>query len=138
MGFKNPAYDLLTAYYQLLSATLSVPVYKGQAPTDVTGNYVVVRIEGTSSERNKHLFLTTVTIITEVVTAFAASVNTKTANDIEGEITQLLLPTPNSYGISLTDFNLYGLKLQSTVDQIEEADQLYYVKISRWENIINQ
>ena len=138
MGYKNPVYDLLTAWYNLLDGAISVPVYKEQAPAEVSGNYVLLRAESHTQQRNKGLFLSTVVVIVEVVTEFAVAINTATCNEINSEITELLFPTPASHSISLPNHQVQTITLQNSTYLAEDADKKYYTKISRYEHLINQ
>ena len=102
MGYKNPIQDLTTAFYSLIDG-ISVPVYKESVPIDEDGNHVIIRAESQTTTKNNSAFFTNVVIITEVVTIFETIVNRATVDSIDNEITELLFPSPNTYGINLID-----------------------------------
>jgi len=137
MGYKNPVYDIVTAWYNLLDGAISVPVYKERAPNDVTGNYVIIRGESHTQQRNKHAFMSTVVVIVEVVTEHAVTINSQPVNSIDSEITELVFPTPNTHAIA-TDFAINTITLQTASYIQEDADKMYLTKISRYEHILNQ
>jgi hypothetical protein len=138
MGYKNPTYDIVTAWFNELDGAISVPVYKEMAPNGTTGNYVIIRPESQTTSKNKGMFISTVVIIVEVVTEHKVTVNTKTVNDIDEEITEIIFPTPSTHAISLTDHKVSTINLQTATYLLEDADKLYYSKISRYEHFLNQ
>lgn len=135
MAYKNPVYDLTTAYYDLLNG-ISVDVYKEQAPTDIATDFVLIRAESQSTpEKNNSAFFTSVIVIVEIVTFFNTSINSKTLNDIDEEINNLIFPSENSFGITLTNHQINDIRLQSSSYLPEDG---VYRKILRYENIVNQ
>lgn len=137
MGYTNPVYDITTAWFTALDGQISVPVYKEMAPQSETGNYVIIRPESQTTTKNKGGFFSTVVIICEIVTVHNTTVNTKTVNDIDSEITAIILPTPSTNGL-ITDCKVSTINLQTANYLLEDADKLYYSKISRYEHLINQ
>ena len=139
MGYKNPIQDLTTAFYSLIDG-ISVPVYKESVPIDEVGNHIIIRAESQTTEKNNSAFFTSAVIITEVVTIFETIVNRATVDSIDNEITELLFPSPNTYGINLTDnHQITDIQLQtSTYLHDTDGVKRYYSKISRYEFFINQ
>ncbi len=139
MGYKEPIQDLTTAFYQLIDG-ISVPVYKESVPESEVGNYVVIRAESQVTEKNNSAFFTSAVIITEVVTQFQTVVDRSIVDGINNEITELLFPTPNTYGITqTTNHQITDIQLQTT-SYLHDSDGVkrYYSKISRYEFFINQ
>lgn len=106
---KNVTGLLLTAWYQLLSGNISVPVYRTDAPPEEEGNYVIIRAESVTDNSNNQKFVTNPVIITEVVTKFKARIDDGLAAEIDSEIGELVKPTsatnglPAQAGISISD-----------------------------------
>jgi len=48
MAYKNALYQLKTEWYQTLNGDISVNVYKDAVPITETGNYVLIRAEGSA------------------------------------------------------------------------------------------
>ena len=140
MGYIDPIQDITTAVYNLLDGAISVPVYKESVPETETGNYVWVRAESQSTTANKHVFLTSCIVVIEVVTVHGNTINRSVCDSIFNEITALMLPTPNTYGIDqLTEHKVYSLQLQ-TANYLTEEDngKMFYSKAARFEFFVNQ
>lgn len=136
MAYKNPVYDLTTAYFNLLDGVISVDVFKEQAPIDRSTNYVLIRAESQSTpEKNNSAFFSSVIVIVEIVTFFNTSITTKPLNDIDEEINELIFPTHNSFGISIADHQVTDITLQSSSYLPEDG---VFRKVLRYENIVNQ
>jgi hypothetical protein len=139
MGYKNPIQDLTTAFYNLIDG-ISVPVYKESVPIGEDGNHVIIRAESQTTTKNNSGFFTDAVILTEVVTVFETIVDRSVVDSIDNEITELLMPTPNTYGINSTDnHQVTNIQLQ-TSSYLHDSDGVkrYYSKISRYEFFINQ
>ena len=140
MGYKNPIQDITTEWFNLLDGVISVPVYKETVLPSETGNYVVIRTEGQTTTKNHSGFFTNAVIIVEVVTKFNQAVDTSVCDEIDNEITELVFPTPNTFGIGntanhqITDINLQSASYLSE----DDGTKKYYTKISRYEHSINQ
>lgn len=140
MAYKNALYDLKTEWYQVLTGDISVPVYKDAVPLSENGNYVLIRSEGsTDRELNNSAFFRSAIIIVDILTKFATIGNSKTAYDIAQEIDDLVILSPNSFGITLNDFQITQITVQSE-DEIYEDDgsEKIFRVIKRYEHFINQ
>lgn len=140
MGYKDPIQPILEAFYGLINGQVSTEVYLSQAPEDEGGNYVLLRAEGSNTTKINSGFFTSVVIVTEIVTQFTKVVETKTANEIDEVITELLFPTANSYGITdVANHHITDIILQTTnyVNEFEGAVK-YLTKVNRYEFILNQ
>lgn len=140
MAYKNALYDLKTEWYQALTGDISVPVYKDAVPLSENGNYVLIRSEGsTDRELNNSAFFRSAIIIVDILTKFATIGNSKTAYDIAQEIDDLVILSPNSFGITLDDFQITQITVQSE-DEIYEDDgsEKIFRVIKRYEHFINQ
>ena len=140
MAFKEVLYDLKTEWYQLLNGQLSVPVYKDAAPISATGNYVLIRSEGsTNTDTTNSGFFRSAIIVVDILTQFPVIGNSKTAYDIAQEISDLVLISPNSFGVTLPNHQITQITLQSE-DEIYEDDnsEKIFRVIKRYEHFLNQ
>jgi len=141
MGYKICIQDLTTAWYNLINGVSGIPnAYKESVDTGEAGNYVLIRAEGQTTEKNKGLFQTVAVIIIEIVTVFEIQINRATVDEIDEVITELVFPSPSTHGLGeLTNHHISSVKLQSSVYNSEDdGTRKYYSKISRYEHIINQ
>lgn len=140
MAYKNSLYQIKTEWYQTLNGAISVPVYKDTVPLSASGNYVLIRSEGsTDRELNNSAFFRTSVIIVDILTKFATTGNSKTAYDIAQEIDNLIILSPNSFGITLADFQITQITVQSEDELYEDdgSEKIFRV-IKRYEHFINQ
>lgn len=140
MAYKNALYQLKTEWYQALNGQLSVPVYKDAVPLSENGNYVYIRAEGsTDRELNNSAFFRSAIIVIDIFTVFATIGNSKTAYDIAQEIDDIIILSPNSFGITLADFQITQITVQSEAELYEDdgSEKVFRV-VKRYEHIINQ
>jgi hypothetical protein len=77
--------------------------------------------------------------VVEIFTQFPTIANSKTAYDIAQEIDDLVMLSPNSYGITLTDFQITQLTVQSESELYEDDGAVKVFRVvKRYEHIINQ
>lgn len=140
MAYKNALYQIKTAWYQALTGQISVPVYKDAVPLTESGNYVYIRAEGsTDRELNNSIFLRSAVIVVDIFTKFATIAQSKTAYDIAQEIDDIIMISPNSYGLSLADFQITQLTVQSETELYEDdGSEKTFRVIKRYEHFINQ
>lgn len=127
-------FKLLTqAYYDLLQGAISVEVYKTAVPMSETVSHVVVRAETGAREWNKSGFVTNVTMIVEVCGVFENSINPDTVEDIDQEVTSILLPSNGSQVISANGIQVTNVN-PDTPYYLEDYDgsKNYLTKITRW------
>jgi len=140
MAYKNALYQLKTEWYQVLNGQISVPVYKDAVPLTESGNYVYIRAEGsTDRELNNSAFFRSAVIVVDIFTKFATIGNSKTAYDIAQEIDDLVILSPNSFGITLTDFQVTQITVQSETELYEDdgSEKIFRV-VKRYEHFLNQ
>jgi len=140
MAYKNALYQLKTSWYQALNGEISVPVYKDAVPLTESGNYVYIRAEGsTDRELNNSAFFRSAVIVVDIFTKFATIGNSKTAYDIAQEIDDLVILSPNSFGITLTDFQVTQITVQSETELYEDdgSEKIFRV-VKRYEHFLNQ
>jgi len=141
VGYKDPIQDLTTAFYDLIDGVTGIPtVYKEQVNPNESGNHVIIRAEGSTTTKNHSGFFTSVIIIVEIVTVYNTIINRSDVDEIDNIITELVFPTPNSFGInSTTNHQVHDIALQST-NYLPDYDgnKKYYSKINRYEFSINQ
>lgn len=141
MGYKNPIEELTTEWYNLINEVSGIPsVYKETVNSDEEGNYVIIRAEGQNTTKNHSAFFSNVVIILEIVTKFNISIDTSVVNTIDNIITELVFPTPNSFGIpDLTNHQITDINLESsTYVSEDDGSNKYYTKISRYNHSLNQ
>lgn len=140
MAFKTALYDLKTEWYKALNGELSVPVYKDSVPLSENGNYVLIRSEGsTSGDLNNSAFFQSAIIVVDILTMFANIGNSKTAYDIAQEIDDLIILSPNSFGITLTNHQITQITVQSETELYEDDGSVKTFRLLiRYEHILNQ
>lgn len=141
MGYKNPIEELTTEWYDLINGVSGIlSVYKETVSSLEEDNYVIIRAEGQNTTKNHSGFFSNVVIIVEIVTKFNVSVDTSIVNTIDNIITELVFPTPNTFGIpDLTNHQIIDISLESS-NYVSEDDgsNKYYTKISRYNHSLNQ
>lgn len=138
--YKNALYQIKTEWYQTLNGELSVNVYKDAVPVTEVGNFVLLRAEGsTDRELNNSAFFRSAILVVDIFTQFPTIANSKTAYNIAQEIDDLIMLSPNSFGITLPDFQITQLTVQSETELYEDdgAEKIFRV-IKRYEHILNQ
>lgn len=139
MGYKNCIQDLTTAWYNLLNGNVGVEVYKESVNTEETGNYVLIRAEGETTTKNHSAFLTNATINIEIVTVFETSIDRSVVDVIDNTITELIFPTPNSFGITdTTNHQITDIQKSSNYLSEDDGNRKYYSKITRYDHLLNQ
>ena len=140
MAFKSALYNLKTEWYKTLDGQLSVPVYKDAVPLTESGNYVLIRSEGsTTGDLNNSAFFQSAIIVIDVFTIFATIANSKTAYDIAQEIDDLIILSPNSFGITLTNHQITQITVQSENELYEDdGSEKIYRLVLRYEHFLNQ
>ena len=140
MAYKEVLYDLKTEWFQLLNGQLSVSVYKDAAPLSADSNYVLIRSEGsTNTDTTNSGFFRSAIIVVDILTVFPVIGNSKTAYDIAQEISDLVLLSPNSFGVTLPNHQITQITLQSE-DEIYEDDnsEKIFRLVKRYEHFVNQ
>lgn len=140
MAFKEVLYELKTEWFQALNNQLSVPVYKDAAPISADGNYVLIRSEGsTNTDLNNSAWFRSAVIVVDINTEFPVIGNSKVAYDIAQEIDDIILISPNSFGISLTNQHITQLTLQSEDELYEDDNSVKIFRlIKRFEHFLTQ
>ena len=140
MAFKEVLYDLKTEWFQTLNGALSVPVYKDAAPITEEGNYVLIRSEGsTNTDTTNTGFFRSAVIVVDINTQFPVIGNSKVAYDIAQEIDDLILLSPNSFGILLANHQITQITLQSEDELYEDDNSVKIFRlIKRFEHFLNQ
>lgn len=140
MAYKNSIYQLKTQWFSALNGVISVPVYKDAVPLNESRNYVLIYSGGgTDAGLTNSGFFRSVVIVIDIVTKFANIGNSKLANDIATEIDLIVMQSPNSFGITLPDFNITQITIQSE-DEIydDDGDEKVFRLVKRYEHFINQ
>jgi len=135
----NTAGLILDAWYDLLSGSISVDVFKEDAPSDQEANYVVISVESGTASNNKSNFSDEVVVITDIVTMFGNNVDRSVAEGIDGEINALVLPTRQTGLTNPSGVQILNVK-RDTFSYLIEADssKKYYRKISRYTHTLFQ
>jgi hypothetical protein len=140
VAFKEVLYDLKTEWFQTLNGALSVPVYKDAAPITEEGNYVLIRSEGsTNTDTTNTGFFRSAVIVVDINTQFPVIGNSKVAYDIAQEIDDLILLSPNSFGLLLANHQITQITLQSEDELYEDDNSVKIFRlIKRFEHFLNQ
>lgn len=140
MAFKTALYDLKTEWYKALDGVISVPVYKDAVPISASGNFVLIRSDGsTSGDLNNSAFFQSAIILVDIFTKFATIGNSKIAYDIAQEIYDEIILSPNSFGITIPNHQITQITVQSETELYEDdgAEKTFRL-IQRFEHILNQ
>lgn len=133
------AHGLLMDAWITALGTLSVDVFRIDVPETQTGNYVIVRPEGGTGVNNKRSINDTVVIITDVVTEFENNATQATADAIDAEIFDKIIPNPQ--GVALTGAGIEVLNIErENFEYLQTADNVktYYRKVSRYSHRLHQ
>lgn len=139
MAYSEVLYDLKTEWFKLLNG-ISLPVYKDSVPINQITNYVLIRAEGsTDTGITNSGFFRSAVIVVEINCKNPTIGNSVTAYQVAQEISDLILLSPNTFGITLTNHQITQITLQSE-DEIYEDDgstKIFRV-IKRYEHFLNQ
>ena len=139
MAYSEVLYDLKTEWFKLLNG-ISLPVYKDSVPINQITNYVLIRAEGsTDTGITNSGFFRSAVIVVEINCKNPTIGNSVTAYQVAQEISNLILLSPNTFGITLTNHQITQITLQSE-DEIYEDDgstKIFRV-IKRYEHFLNQ
>lgn len=131
--------DTVEAWYVKLHGSISAPVFIESAPEDTTGNYVLLRAEGETDGSNKGYFGKVAIVIVDIITEFQSMVNTREVDDIDNEITSLVLPSVGAHGLAVIGFQISNLSVENTTYLLEDDGvRKYYRKIIRYNHLINE
>lgn len=138
MSYKNPLYDLTTDMFSVVSNAVSVPVYKGDVPAPVSVNHVIVRSESSNnSEKNKHSFISSATVIVEIVGIFDVAVDESVVAAIEEDINDAIFPTPSSFGVG-SGYSVSEITLQSNTITEDDGTNKFLTRVNRYEFLLTQ
>lgn len=139
MAYSEVLYDLKTEWFKLLNG-ISLPVYKDSVPINQITNYVLIRAEGsTDTGITNSGFFRSAVIVVEINCKNPTIGNSVTAYQVAQEISNLILLSPNTFGITLTNHQITQITLQSE-DELYEDDgstKIFRV-IKRYEHFLNQ
>jgi hypothetical protein len=139
VAYSEVLYDLKTEWFKLLNG-ISLPVYKDSVPINQITNYVLIRAEGsTDTGITNSGFFRSAVIVVEINCKNPTIGNSVTAYQVAQEISDLILLSPNTFGITLTNHQITQITLQSE-DEIYEDDgstKIFRV-IKRYEHFLNQ
>jgi len=139
VAYSEVLYDLKTEWFKLLNG-ISLPVYKDSVPINQITNYVLIRAEGsTDTGITNSGFFRSAVIVVEINCKNPTIGNSVTAYQVAQEISDLILLSPNTFGISLTNHQITQITLQSE-DELYEDDgstKIFRV-IKRYEHFLNQ
>lgn len=134
----NTKKELRTAWYNLING-ISVDVYDESVPQDQSTHYVVIRSEGQTDASNKAYFGSQSVIIIDIVTVFQNMIDTSVADDIDGEISALILPVVGEHGLTVSGFQVSNVIRLNDIDlQEDDGTRKYYRKIIRFNHLINE
>ena len=92
-----------------------------------------------SGDLNNSAFFQSAIIVVDILTMFANIGNSKTAYDIAQEIDDLIILSPNSFGITLTNHQITQITVQSETELYEDDGSVKTFRLLiRYEHILNQ
>lgn len=143
---KDPGYAIRDAHFTALSGQVlhqgqPVPVYDGAAPPGVTGQYIILGAQTCNQNGDKQSFITYNSIIVHVVTRFdiADPGNTKYADDLATQITQIINPDPVTQLSLAPDFQLMVTNVDGSNSSRYNDDRYRYVeKAIRFQHVVQE
>jgi hypothetical protein len=141
---------LMDAWFDLLDGVItysgkSVKVYKEDTPEDldetptVSPHYILLRAEGETDDSTKQYFINESIVIVDIVTKFHNNVNRSVADNIDGQISALVLPTRANGLPTQSGMIIANVSKQTTNYLYETSEQgKYYRKICRYKQDIFQ
>jgi hypothetical protein len=131
--------ETVDAWYAKLNGNISVDVFIESVPDDHTDHFVLLRAESESENSTKTCFGKNAVVITDIVTVFQNMINTRTADDIYGEIVDLVLPTPLGHDLTVSGFQISHIKAETSAYlQEDDGQRKIYRKITRFNHLINE
>lgn len=141
---NNYVGELVKAYYHCLNGNITyngedVNVYRVGVDKDDKFHYIQFRPESENDQSNKSVFVTNPIVIMEILTVHEGAIDASVVEDIDNQARQLLFPTRNTTGLTVTGF-------QVTITRIENSSYLdgfngsrhEHRKITRFFNRLNQ
>ena len=138
--------EIRTAYYQALNGNLSingqnVPVVDGwdNAQSLVMHHVIIKNVTDSRRDRTQQTWGFEVIVELDIVTFQHNGFSSDDRDDIENQILTILMPTPNTIGISVTGFGLYNMEKESSrpIDEIGRGGNIAR-KILRISQFIQQ
>lgn len=138
---------LMNAWALLLDGFLTynsvnVPVYKEDIPEDFDSHYVLLRAESEFDAGNKRSFATESVVVVDIVTLFQNNVNRSVADNIDGQIAALILPTVAVNALSAqSGMQILNVKMETCtwIREYQDGSQTsIYRKVSRYNHLIYQ
>lgn len=146
----NTMDKLLDSWFDLLDGNItysgkSVKVYKEDTPEDldttptVSEHYILLRAEGESDQSNKRSFVFDSVVIVDIVTKFNNNINRSVVENIDGQVTALVLPTHQTGLGTQSGMQILNVE-RETSNYLAETDNKdkYYRKVSRYNSRILQ
>jgi hypothetical protein len=123
---------IMDAWYALLNGNLSidgtsVPVYRGDAPSDAPNYYYVIRFESSRDNSTNHSFVKNPVVITESVSRFGAAelIRDDIAPRIDALVDTLVKPTPSTHGLpAQSEFQIVSVR-RAEASNLTEDDGTY-------------
>lgn len=134
----NTMAETIDAWYTKLNG-ISVPVFIESVPDDHLTDYVLLRAEGETNNSTKSYYGKSAVVVVDIVTVFQNMINTRTVDDIDGEITDLVLPDLGGHDLTVSGFQISSIQAEnSTYLQEDDGEKKYYRKITRYNHLINE
>lgn len=101
---RNPGRAILKSWHDLLSGSvfynsLPVSINRTDVGSEVTGHYVLLRMESSSTRNTNSSFDSFPVIIVDIVTRFDNKIDDTVVFDISTEIDRLVFPDPSHHGL---------------------------------------
>jgi hypothetical protein len=140
---RDSGYAIREAYYNALTAVLTVPVVDGKIDTlPVDGIFVAFGDQTENDKTNKSAFTHEVTVDIAIVYKRKATGSKKDVEEVSDQILQIVKPTPQTHGITIdSPFNITSVRYLTglTVSvALDSANQFIQVKRLQFINRITQ
>lgn len=117
---RNPGREILKSWYTLLNGNIfynsqPVPIGRTDIGSEVSGHYVLLRIESSTTRNTNSSFDSFPVMIVDIVTQFVNKIDDTVVFDISTEIDRLVFVDPSHQGLP----NPQGFQIVSVTKQNE-------------------
>lgn len=140
---RDHGYAIRKAYYEALTAELTIPVVDGKLDTLPDDGVFVVFGDQTENDRStKQSFVHDVTVDVAIVDKRKATGSKRDVEDVSDQILQIVKPEPGTYGITIdAPFHITNIKYLTGLTAsvaLDSANQFIQVKRLQFTNRITQ
>lgn len=116
---RNPGRAILKSWHGMLNGnvfynSLPVSINRTDVGSEVTGHYVLLRLESSTTRNTNSSFDSFPVVIVDIVTQFGNKIDDTVVFDISTEIDRLLFPDPSHHGLpDPQGFQIVGVTKQN-------------------------